>query len=117
MYEILNSYSNFKSIIISIPSTRSKSTFKYCMKFFKYFECVFSFLDIKKAYVDVFNPAGTTAAKSAVPAPEVFGAVPSGGAQMNFFVPQPIADPNAPTDFLTPPTGGTEENSQVRTSV
>lgn len=78
---------------------------------------MFSFLDIKKAYVDVFNPGGTTAAKSAVPASEVFGAVPSGGAQMNFFVPQPIADPNAPTDFLTPQTGGTEENSQVRTSV
>lgn len=78
--------------------------------------------DIKKAYVDVFNPGSTkpTANKSSIPSPEIFGsALPSvsaGGNQMNFFVPQPIADPNAPTDFLTPPSITQEETTNAPVS-
>lgn len=65
--------------------------------FFKYF------VDIKKSYVDVFNPNGkpqdgpkplNNSQSTSAPVP--------GPPQMNFFIPQPINDPNAPTDFLTP---------------
>lgn len=67
---------------------------------------VFFFLDLKKSYVDVFNPNGNQAVT-----PQSSGA---GVAQMNFFVPQPMNDPNAPTDFLTPaPPLQFDDNGQV----
>ncbi|KAL3278660.1 hypothetical protein HHI36_016197 [Cryptolaemus montrouzieri] len=55
--------------------------------------------NLKKSYIDVFNPGGVA---KAAPAPNVAGfpttnAIP----QMNFFVPQPVNDPNVPTNFLT----------------
>ncbi|XP_044262205.1 protein transport protein Sec16A isoform X2 [Tribolium madens] len=56
--------------------------------------------NIKKSYIDVFNPAGKPAQSVAAPAP--LGGAPHAQPPMNFFIPQPVNDPNAPTDFLTP---------------
>ncbi|XP_015839573.1 protein transport protein Sec16B isoform X5 [Tribolium castaneum] len=54
--------------------------------------------NIKKSYIDVFNPGKPGPA--AAPAP--LGGAPQAQPPMNFFIPQPVNDPNAPTDFLTP---------------
>nr|CAI5859844.1 unnamed protein product [Callosobruchus analis] len=56
--------------------------------------------NLKNSYVDVFSQKGATKpAPTTGPAP----AVPMGSAQpMTFFTPQPIGDPNAPVDFITP---------------
>lgn len=59
---------------------------------------LFLVTDLKNSYVDVFNPSGKSG--SALPIPDVVNSAP--GPQMNFFIPQPISDPNAPMDFLTP---------------
>lgn len=54
---------------------------------------------MKNAYVDVFKQNGVKS--EPVPAPEP---VPLIGqpTSMNFFIPQPVANQNAPLDFLTP---------------
>lgn len=57
------------------------------------------FSDLKNSYVDLFNPSGKTTGP-AMPIPDVGISAPN--SQMNFFIPQPISDPNAPVDFLTP---------------
>lgn len=69
-----------------------------------------SFVDLKKSYVDVFKSSGA----SSLPPPETFSAMPppTGNTQMNYFIPQPMANANAPTDFLTP-AGQPENASQV----
>ncbi|XP_045460644.1 protein transport protein Sec16B isoform X2 [Harmonia axyridis] len=58
--------------------------------------------NLKKSYIDVFNPGGV-ATKPAVPAPQMpgFPVANNNAPQMNFFIPQPVTDPNAPTNFLT----------------
>lgn len=63
------------------------------------FVCIYFFTDLKNSYVDVFNPSGKPNGPT-MPIPDVINSAP--GPQMNFFVPQPITDPNAPLDFLTP---------------
>ncbi|XP_072391264.1 uncharacterized protein Sec16 isoform X2 [Diabrotica undecimpunctata] len=58
--------------------------------------------NLKKSYIDVFNQGNKQQPNSgpaSLPAPNQ---LPSAAPQMNFFVPQQIADPNAPIDFLTP---------------
>lgn len=57
------------------------------------------FLDLKNSYVDVFNPGGKANGPSSLPP---IDNLPSAMPQMNFFIPQPVSDPNAPVDFLTP---------------
>lgn len=68
---------------------------------------------MKKSYVDVFNPGGKGSGPSPLPAPDTFGTMPSSGPQMNFFVPQPVANADAPTDFLTPAPVQNDNSSQV----
>ncbi|RZC42229.1 uncharacterized protein BDFB_009106, partial [Asbolus verrucosus] len=69
--------------------------------------------NLKKSYIDVFNPNAKSS--SSLPAPASLGGMQPLPAQMNFFVPQPVNDPNAPTDFLTPaPPLQYEDNSQVQ---
>lgn len=68
--------------------------------------------DLKKSYVDVFNPGGKSSGPASLPAPDAFATMAAGNAQMNFFVPQPVANQNAPTDFLTPAQRA-EETAQV----
>lgn len=60
----------------------------------------------------MFNPGGKT---QDAPKPLNNPQQPiSGPPQMNFFVPQPNYDPNAPTDFLTPaPPMQFNEQAQV----
>lgn len=58
--------------------------------------------DLKKSYIDVFNPGGKSSGTSPMPAPDTFGSMPSSNTQLNFFVPQPVSNADAPTDFLTP---------------
>ncbi|KAK5649877.1 hypothetical protein RI129_000906 [Pyrocoelia pectoralis] len=72
--------------------------------------------NIKKSYVDVFNPGAKNSGNaSSIAAPEAFPSLSSNGLQMNYFVPAPVSDPNAPTDFLTPaPVPQLDDNSQVR---
>lgn len=75
------------------------------------------FADLKKSYVDIFNPGGTTKPSSTVnnqQSFESFNEPNNAGSisQMNFFIPQPVSDPNAPIDFLTP--GATINPTQVR---
>ncbi|CAG9858230.1 unnamed protein product [Phyllotreta striolata] len=59
--------------------------------------------NLKNSYIDVFNAGGAKPANSSGPAslPAMSQAAPS-APQMNFFVPQQVADANAPADFLTP---------------
>lgn len=78
---------------------------------------LFVFVDLKKSYVDVFNPGGKSSSTGSLPIPASFDPFPGapgggggGGTKMNLFVPQPFADTNAPIDFLTPST----DASQVR---
>lgn len=65
--------------------------------------------NLKKSYVDVFNPSGISSnGGGSAPAlmadnSNTIPAAPSG--VPNFFIPPPVADSNAPTDFLTPTTG------------
>ncbi|KAJ8927810.1 hypothetical protein NQ314_019692 [Rhamnusium bicolor] len=56
--------------------------------------------NLKNSYVDVFNPGGKPSGPMSLPTADKLpsAAVP----QMNFFIPQPVSDPNAPVDFLTP---------------
>lgn len=54
---------------------------------------------MKNAYVDVFKQNGVKS-NADVPAPEQLPMVAP--PQMNFFIPQPVANANAPVDFLTP---------------
>ena len=74
-------------------------------------------LDLKKSYVDVFNPGGKSSSNptSIAPPQDVFTSAPTG--QMNFFVPAPANDPNAPLDFLTPAPVNISDSSQVSTVV
>lgn len=69
--------------------------------------------DLKKSYVDVFNPGGKSTGPSPLPAPDAFAPMPSNGAQLNFFVPQPVSNADAPTDFLTPAPVQNDTSSQV----
>jgi len=58
--------------------------------------------NLKTSYVDIFKQNGSksTAGPGAAPVSEK---VPvSSPPQMNFFIPPPVLDPNAPVDFLTP---------------
>lgn len=57
--------------------------------------------DLKKSYVDVFNPNGKTSGPASLTNSDVLPPTMQ-TPQMNFFIPQPVTDPNAPTDFLTP---------------
>lgn len=50
----------------------------------------------------MFNPGGKPSGPSSLPALDTFGAMPQSGTQVNYFVPQPISNADAPTDFLTP---------------
>lgn len=62
----------------------------------------------------MFNPGGTKVANENVPpATDVFGAMPTVSNQVNYFVPAPVSDVNAPVDFLTPSAMASEESSQV----
>ncbi|XP_057668729.1 uncharacterized protein LOC130901379 isoform X3 [Diorhabda carinulata] len=54
--------------------------------------------NLKKSYVDIFNPNGNSGPTSLPLPTQSISRVP----QMNFFVPQQVTDPNAPIDFLTP---------------
>lgn len=45
-------------------------------------------------------------------AEEVFGAIPSVGTRVNYFVPAPVSDPNASADFLSKQPD--DNNLQVR---
>lgn len=63
---------------------------------------LFCVTDLKKSYVDVFNSGGKANTGAPASSPEPYISARSGGQQMNFFVPAPVADPNAPTNFLTP---------------
>ncbi|XP_076251335.1 endoplasmic reticulum export factor secretory 16 isoform X3 [Rhynchophorus ferrugineus] len=59
--------------------------------------------NLKNAYVNVFKQNGTTTATPSGPGPlSGLEQSPPGPPQMNFFIPQPVNDPNAPVDFLTP---------------
>lgn len=70
--------------------------------------------DLKKSYVDVFNPGGKPNASVPTSSGESFMSARASGQHMNFFVPTPIVDPNAPTDFLTPlPLQHADTNTQV----
>ncbi|KAK9872597.1 hypothetical protein WA026_018729 [Henosepilachna vigintioctopunctata] len=55
--------------------------------------------NLKKSYIDVFNPGGTAKAVAPMPNLPEFS-TPNSNSQINFFVPQPVNDPNAPTNFL-----------------
>lgn len=55
--------------------------------------------------MDIFNPSGTTKPSSTTNPQSFESYADTNNAtvnQMNFFIPQPVADPNAPIDFLTP---------------
>jgi hypothetical protein len=68
--------------------------------------------NLKKSYIDVFNPGAKSG--QALPPPGSMGGATGAQQPMNFFVPQPVNDPNAPTDFLTPaPPLLYDENAQV----
>ncbi|XP_066150746.1 protein transport protein Sec16B isoform X3 [Euwallacea fornicatus] len=54
--------------------------------------------NVKNAYVDVFKQNGVKS--EPVPAPEQVPIMAP--TEMNFFIPQPMANSNAPVDFLTP---------------
>ncbi|KAK9701018.1 hypothetical protein QE152_g30877 [Popillia japonica] len=71
--------------------------------------------NLKKSYVDVFNPSGKSSenSQSMVQNPVFLNATPSGGSQVNFFVPAPVNDPNAPVDFLTPGSVNTDSNQNA----
>ncbi|XP_044761083.1 protein transport protein Sec16B isoform X2 [Coccinella septempunctata] len=57
--------------------------------------------NLKKSYIDVFNPGGT-GAKPALPSFPVFQVpVANSNPQLNLLVPHPLTDPNAATNFLT----------------
>ncbi|KAJ8918937.1 hypothetical protein NQ315_016839 [Exocentrus adspersus] len=58
--------------------------------------------NLKNSYVDVFNPGGKPGSSGAASLPPAVEQVRTGAPQMNFFIPQPVTDPNAPVDFLTP---------------
>ncbi|CAH1974224.1 unnamed protein product [Acanthoscelides obtectus] len=60
--------------------------------------------NLKNSYVDVFSQGGAAKpAPTTGPAPVPAPAAPMSTVQpMNFFIPQPMGDPNAPVDFLTP---------------
>lgn len=70
---------------------------------------------MKKSYIDVFNPNAKQGAPQTSPPPPLDMMAPPGAPpSINFFIPQPINDANAPTDFLTPaPPMQYDENSQV----
>lgn len=72
---------------------------------------------MKKSYIDVFNPNAKQGAPQTSPPPPLEMMPPPAGPpppSMNFFIPQPINDANAPTDFLTPaPPMQYDENLQV----
>ncbi|XP_031333554.1 uncharacterized protein LOC116163652 isoform X2 [Photinus pyralis] len=74
--------------------------------------------NIKKSYVDVFNPGAKSAGNApSIAAPETFSSMPPSGLQMNYFVPAPVSDPNAPMDFLTPaPLQQIDDSSQISRS-
>lgn len=67
--------------------------------------------------MDVFNPGGKSSsnATSIVPPQDVFTSASTG--QMNFFIPAPLNDPNAPLDFLTPAPVNISDSSQVSTVI
>ncbi|XP_071051239.1 uncharacterized protein [Onthophagus taurus] len=68
--------------------------------------------NLKKSYVDVFNPGG----KPSVPTmmqPPLGNSTAGGDTQMNYFIPTPVNDPNAPTDFLTPAPTHIEPQAQI----
>jgi hypothetical protein len=70
--------------------------------------------NLKKSYIDVFNPGAKSG--QALPPPGSMGGATGAQQPMNFFVPQPVNDPNAPTDFLTPaPPLLYDENAQMPT--
>lgn len=57
---------------------------------------------MKKAYVDILNPGARNAnVTSSITAPDNFGLPPTNGTHLNYFVPAPVNDPNAPMDFLS----------------
>ncbi|KAL1505990.1 hypothetical protein ABEB36_005430 [Hypothenemus hampei] len=69
--------------------------------------------NLKNAYVDVFKQNGVKPVTEGVPVPEQVPMIAP--AQMNFFIPQPVANTNAPVNFLTPggapaPIGDSQEN-------
>ncbi|GJQ86245.1 hypothetical protein Trydic_g8944 [Trypoxylus dichotomus] len=73
--------------------------------------------NLKKSYVDVFNPGGKSSENSQAMAqnPVFLGApAPSSGNQVNFFVPAPVNDPNAPVDFLTPANVNADNSQKKR---
>ncbi|KRT84123.1 hypothetical protein AMK59_373 [Oryctes borbonicus] len=72
--------------------------------------------NLKKSYVDVFNPGGKSSENSqSVAQNPVFlnAPAPSTGSHGNYFVPAPVNDPNAPVDFLTP-ANVNADNSQKK---
>ncbi|CAH1130815.1 unnamed protein product [Ceutorhynchus assimilis] len=56
--------------------------------------------NVKNAYVDVFKQNGVKSNMEGIPPPENVPMVAP--TQMNFFIPQPMANANASLDFLTP---------------
>ncbi|XP_049821203.1 protein transport protein Sec16A-like isoform X4 [Aethina tumida] len=72
--------------------------------------------NLKKSYVDVFNPNGKTSGPASLTNSDVLPPAMQ-TPQMNFFIPQPVTDPNAPMDFLTPaPPMQFNENQMSRWS-
>ncbi|XP_018571551.1 uncharacterized protein LOC108911173 isoform X2 [Anoplophora glabripennis] len=67
--------------------------------------------NLKNSYVDVFNPGGKSGGPSSLPP---IDNLPSAVPQLNFFIPQPVSDPNAPVDFLTP--GGVPQMAEQQMS-
>ncbi|XP_017783965.1 PREDICTED: protein transport protein Sec16A isoform X2 [Nicrophorus vespilloides] len=60
--------------------------------------------NLKKSYVDVFNPDGKATVPPSIMPPDPYAPPTVQSSNLNFFVPAPMADPNAPMDFLTPTT-------------
>lgn len=61
--------------------------------------------------MDVFNPGNKSSGPASLPPQDAFPAMAQ-STQMNFFIPQPVANQNAPTDFLTP-VPQIEDSAQV----
>lgn len=81
-----------------MPESKNVECLK-CDKILLFWSYISFVIDLKNSYVDVFNPTDKPNGPT-MPIPDVINSAP--GLQMNFFVPQPITDPNAPLDFLTP---------------
>ncbi|CAG5034728.1 unnamed protein product [Parnassius apollo] len=80
-----------------------------------YEEDVFAPTDIKKSYVDVFNPSGA-ATRALPPAAEVLGPAPAPHDAPSYFVPAPAPAP-AQSGFYDPTQMATGDDDQYRSGI